>query len=426
MSLDAVSNFHQLQQWLLINQVSNKLLYIIGIFIVFALFIVLFTKKFKMPIVVGYVFIGILFSVSIVKHLPFLSEEVKEWYAFSIESFDYVADLALAFVAFTIGSELSIKVLKNLGKKITFIVLLESFGAAILVTLAMLAIGQPFYIALILGAIASATAPAAPVMVLKEYNAEGTLTSTLLAVVGIDDAVALTIFSFAEPISLIQASGSGELSVMTAFVEPLVEVIGAIVCGIVIGYISVKAIVKFEDKTKKVLTLVATVLGASATAVFLNFSPLITNMAVGFAYRNFATKNPGIAEDMETLTIPLYAMFFMLAGTKIRITAITSVAFLITALVYTTARIIGKVTGASIGASLAQAEPKVKKYIGLGLLSQIGAAIALAYTVQRDFIDIPSVGLLVFNILLFTTAITEVIGPLATKYAITKAGEIND
>ncbi|WP_018250218.1 cation:proton antiporter [Orenia marismortui] len=426
MSLDAVSNFHQLQQWLLINQVSNKLLYIIGIFIVFALFIVLFTKKFKMPIVVGYVFIGILFSVSIVKHLPFLSEEVKEWYAFSIESFDYVADLALAFVAFTIGSELSIKVLKNLGKKITFIVLLESFGAAILVTLSMLAIGQPFYIALILGAIASATAPAAPVMVLKEYNAEGTLTSTLLAVVGIDDAVALTIFSFAEPISLIQASGSGELSVMTAFVEPLVEVIGAIVCGIVIGYISVKAIVKFEDKTKKVLTLVATVLGASATAVFLNFSPLITNMAVGFAYRNFATKNPGIAEDMETLTIPLYAMFFMLAGTKIRITAITSVAFLITALVYTTARIIGKVTGASIGASLAQAEPKVKKYIGLGLLSQIGAAIALAYTVQRDFIDIPSVGLLVFNILLFTTAITEVIGPLATKYAITKAGEIND
>lgn len=426
MSLEAVKNLQDLRMWFLVSQVSNKELYMIGVLAILALVVVLLTKQLKIPIVVGYVFFGILLSISVVEHFPFLSTTQKEWYAFTVESFDYVADVSLAFIAFTIGSELSVKILRNLGKKLFFIVILESFGAFLLVTIAMLAISKPFYLAIILGAIASATAPAATVMVLKEYNAKGTLTSTLLAVVGIDDAVALTIFSFAEPISLISASGSGHLSITNAFLTPLVEIVGAITCGLLIGYLSVKLIVKFEEKTKKVLTLIAAVLGASALAVFFDLSPLITNMAVGFAYRNFATKNPGIADYLETFTIPLYAMFFMLAGTKIRIMAITSVGFLIMALVYTLARIAGKIGGASLGAYLAKAEPKIKKYIGLGLLSQIGVAVALAYTVQRDFINMPQVGLLVFNILLFTTAITEVVGPMMTKYAITQAGEVHE
>ncbi|OCL27194.1 sodium:proton exchanger [Orenia metallireducens] len=426
MNLKSVETLHELKQWLLLNQASNKELYIVGLLIVFALFVVLLTKRYRVPIVVGYVFLGILFSVSIIEQLPFLPDEIKEWYGYSVESFDYVADLALAFIAFTIGSELSIRILKSLGKKIALIVVFEAVGAFLLVTGAMLAFGQPFYLALILGSIASATAPAATVMVLKEYNAEGNLTSTLLAVIGIDDAVALAIFSFAEPISLIKASGSGELSIMNAFFEPLLEIVGAIGFGVLLGYISVKFIVKLEDKTKKVLTLVATVIGASATAVALHLSPLITNMCVGFAYRNFAKKNPGVAEDMETMTIPLYAMFFILAGTKIQIMQITKGGFVIIALVYTLSRVIGKVGGASLGAILAKADPEIKKYIGMGLLSQIGVAVALAYTVQRDFVELPEVGTLVFNILLFTTAITEVVGPLATKYAITKAGEVHN
>ncbi|GAB6137560.1 cation:proton antiporter [Halanaerobaculum tunisiense] len=424
MKLESVQTLYELQHWILSNQVSNKALYIIGLFVVLALFIVLVTKKFKIPIVVGYVFLGMLFSVSIIKHLPFLAESQKEWYAFVIEEFNYIPDLALAFIAFTIGSELSIKILKSLGNKIIFIVLLESFGAFTLVMLGMIAIGKPFYLALILGAIASATAPAATVMVLREYNAEGRLTSTLMAVVGVDDAVALTIFSFAEPISLIQALGTGELSFTNAIFHPLFEVVGAVICGLGIGYLSVKMLVGFEDKTKKVLTLVATVLGSSAISVFFQLSPLITNMAVGFAYRNFAQKNIGIAEEIETLTIPLYALFFMLAGTKIKIGAITSAGFLVTAMVYTLTRIIGKVGGASLGAYFAKADDKIKRYVGLGLLSQIGVAVALAYTVQRDFAELPHIGLLVFNVLLFTTAITEIVGPLATKYAIFKAGEI--
>ena len=424
MGLDAVTSLPELRQWFLLNQVSNKELYVIGVLITLALLVAVFTKKFGIPTVVGYVFLGILVSVSVVDKLPILSTITKDWYAFLVETFDYVSNLALAFIALTIGTELSINVLKNLGKKIVLIVIFESFGAFILVTSAMLALGKPFYLALLLGAISSATAPAATVMVLKEYDAEGDLTSTLLAVVGIDDALALTIFSFAEPIALIKAKGSGHLSLITAVVHPFFEILGSVLVGLLIGYLSQLYITIVEDKTKRILTLAATVLGCSALAVYNNLSPLLTNMAVGFAYTNFSDKNLGIAEDMEVITIPLYAMFFILAGTKIKIMQITSLGFLVLALVYTAARIIGKIGGASLGATLAKSKPKIKKYIGLGLLSQVGVAIALAYTVQRDFAQFPHLAVLIFNILLFTTAITEVVGPLATKYAVSMSDEI--
>ncbi|QTL98098.1 cation:proton antiporter [Iocasia frigidifontis] len=425
-SLKSVEDLQGLQDWFVLNGVSDIDLYIIALLIFLAMLIVLLVKKMHIPIVVGYVFLGMLLSVSVVNCLPFLSAEVKRWYAFSVETFDYIPDLALAFIAFTIGSELSIKILKNLGKKIILIVFFESIGAFLLVFLALLAIGQPFYLAIILGAIASATAPAATVMVLKEYNAQGSLTSTLLAVVGIDDALALTLFSFAEPISLIKISGTGSLSLSNAFFIPLCEVLVSVLLGGIIGFISIKLIVKYEDKTKKILILAATVIGTSAISVIWGISPLISNMAVGFSYRNFVDKNPGIAEYLEVFTIPLYAMFFILAGTKIRIMAVSSIGFLIMALVYTLARMIGKVGGASLGAYLADAEPKIKKYIGMGLLSQVGVAVALAYTVQKDYAAFPKIGLMVFNILLFTTALTEVIGPLMTKYAVIHSGEASN
>ena len=424
MNLEAVTTLNDLQQWFLLNQVSNKELYVIGIFIVLILTVAVISKKLGIPTVVGYVFLGILASDSVLGFLPVLSTATKDWYSFLVESFGYVSNLALAFIALTIGTELSISILKTLGKKIIFIVVFESIGAFALVTGALLALGKPFYLALLLGAISSATAPAATVMVLQEYQAEGDLTSTLLAVVGIDDALALTIFSFAEPIALIKAKGSGELSLVTVIVHPLIEVLGSVFVGLIIGYFSQLFITSVEDKTKRILALVATVLGCSSLAVYANLSPLLTNMAVGFAYTNFSKKNLGISEDMEVMTIPLYAMFFVLAGTKIKIMQITSLGFVVLALVYTVARIVGKVGGASLGASLAKAEGKIRKYIGLGLLSQVGVAIALAYTVQRDFAQFPELSVLIFNILLFTTAITEVVGPLATKYAVSKANEI--
>jgi Kef-type K+ transport system membrane component KefB len=419
-----VQELQELQHWLLINQVGNKGIYLLGILTFLAFLTVILTKKIKAPIVVGYVFLGILLSTDVIQVLPFLEEVQKEWYEFTLKNLGYITDIALAFIAFTIGSELSLKLLKSLGKNITIVVFLEAVAAFSLVTLSIIALGQPIYVGLLLGAIASATAPAATVMVIKEYKAEGPLTSMIMAVVGIDDAIALTIFSFIQPIAFIQYSGSGELSLINSLLYPLLEIFGSVLIGLVVGFISQKYILKVENKTKKIMTIVSTIIGGVALSILFHLSPLITNMSIGFAYRNFARKNPGIEGYMDTLTTPLYAMFFVLAGTEIQLSSIASGSFLLIAFVYILARLTGKVGGAYLGGVLTNAPDKIKKYVGLGLFPQSGVAIALAYTVQKQFASAPEVGLLVFNTLLFTAALTEVIGPLATKYALTKAGEV--
>ncbi|MBM7558004.1 cation:proton antiporter [Halanaerobacter jeridensis] len=425
MALEEVMHIKIIEELMMFHEVGNQVISLVAIFFLLALFVVLLAKNFKVPIVVGYVFLGILLSVDLVKLIPFLTKTQVKWYSFIIESLDYVPQVALGFIAFTIGSELSIELFKKLGKKIGFIVIFEAFGAFSLVTLATLAIGKELYFALLLGAIASATAPAATVMVLQEYNAKGTLTSMVLAVVGIDDAISLIIFSLVEPIALLLYSGSGEISFVNTLGIPIIEIIGSIVIGLAVGYLSQSFIVSKEDHTIKILTIFTTIIGSSAIAINFELSPLITNMAVGFAYRNFATRNLGIEEYMETLTTPLYAIFFILAGTEIRFGDVFTSSFLIVVFVYTLARMTGKIGGAYLGGVVGKAQDKVKKYLGLCLFPQSGVAIALAYTVQKDFASNPEVGLLVFNTLLFTAALTEVFGPLATKYAITKAGEIN-
>ncbi|MFW6022627.1 MAG: cation:proton antiporter [Halanaerobiaceae bacterium] len=413
----------EVREWFLYNQAGEKIIYMVGFFTLMALLVIFLTKRFRVPVVVGYVFLGILLSVDLIERMPFLTQEIKEWYAFTVESFGYISNLALGFIAFTIGSELSVRLLKKLGKNITYITFLQAFGAFFIVALGVLALGYPLYMSLLFGAIATATAPAATVMVLKEYQAEGMVTSMILAVVAIDDALALIIFSLVEPIALIQQSGQGSLHLQHILLLPAVEIIGSIVVGLLLGYISQKIVVNEDDKTKKVMTLIATIVGGSALSILFHLSPLITNMSVGFAYRNFSRKNPGIAEPMDTITIPLYAIFFILAGTEIMFDDIASLPFLILAGVYFLTRIVGKIGGSWLGALISKAPEKIRKYVGLGLLPQSGVAIALAYTVQQDFINAPEVGNLIFNILLLTAALTEVVGPLATKYAVTKAGE---
>ena len=423
MDAEMLSQVYEYEEWFIEHQISNKEIFLISFFIVSALLIVLFAKKYNIPIVVGYVFLGILLSIEVINILPFLTLSQKVWYAYIINSFEYVTELALGFIAFTIGTELSLKLFKKLGKSITYIVIIQGLGAFFMVFIGVLLIGYEMYLALILGAIASATAPAATVMVIREYNAKGSVTSMIMAVVGLDDALALILFSLINPIAYNQYSGQNSFDIYHMAVAPVIEVLGSILVGLLIGYIAVKLLESFEDKTKKVLTLSATIVCGLAVAIYFDFSPLITNMTIGFAFRNFATRNLNIADYVETITIPLYAMFFILAGTEIRFSAVDT-SFIILASVYTVTRVIGKIGGASIGGTLANASENIKKYVGLGLLPQSGVAIALAYTVQQEFTQ-ANIGQLVFNILLFTAAFTEIFGSFATKYALEKSNEIN-
>lgn len=417
---------HELEQWFVANNMTNKEIYLIAAFLLFAFLTVLLAKKHHIPIVVGYVFLGILLSPDIISLIPVISAEMRSLYTFMLSDFSYVTQIALAFIAFTIGSELSIKTIRRLGKSIVYIVLFEALGAFTVVTLAIYLVGKPLYMALLFGAIASATAPAATVMVLQEYNSEGPLTSTIMAVVGLDDAAALIIFSLISPIAYLQYQGGGAINYREIIMTPIMEIAGSIIIGLAVGYTAQYFITRFSDKTKKILLIVASITFSSASSIYLGLSPLIANMAVGFAVRNFAKKNLEISEYLDTLTTPLYAMFFIIAGTEIRFSEMDSWAFLAIAFLYLFARLTGKITGSTFAARISNAPEAVQKYIGFGLLPQSGVAIALAYTVQKQYAEGPEVGLLIFNTLLLTAAITEVFGPLLTKYAITQAGEVKE
>jgi len=414
---------HEVEEWLVLNDVANKELYLISLLLLFAFLVVLLAKKYRIPIVVGYVFLGILLSPDIISIFPVIDSETVNMYTFVLSNLDYVTNIALAFIAFTIGSELSIKTLKRLGKSIFSIAIMESVLAFVVVTAALYFIGRPLYMALLFGAIASATAPAATVMVLKEYNAEGPLTSTIMAVVGLDDAFALIIFSLINPIAYSQYRGEGAIKLSEIIVSPLIEIFGAIILGLFFGYITQYLLTKFNEKTRKILTIVTSITLSSAVSIFFGLSALIANMSVGFAVRNFAKKNLEISEEMDTLTVPLYAMFFIIAGTEIRFSEMGSLSFLLIAFTYLIARIIGKVGGSTLAARISGAPEAVQKFIGFGLLPQSGVAIALAYSVQKQYVQDTKVGLLIFNTLLLTAAMTEVFGPLLTKYAVIQSGE---
>ncbi len=417
-----------LNKWMMLQHRDHRIIYIIGLLVISSFIVHNVTKKLKIPSVVGYVLIGVLFSASILEKIPFLSANFIAWYSYLINSFSYFTILAVSFISFTIGTSLSIKVLQRLELEFTMIVLLESIGAFILVTLSVLALGKPLYLALILGAIATATAPAATVLVLKEYGTKGELSATLMVVLALDETMALIIFSFVKPIARFIILKVPDLTLTGLFLIPLGKILGAIVIGLIIGYLSQLVMSNYFVKYDKILLILATVFGVSALTIFLDFSPLIANLTVGFAYRNFPRKNLNIAEDIETLTIPIYAIFFILAGTRIDIIHISSINFIILALTYTVARLIGKVGGATLGANISKSSTKVRKYIGTGLLPQIGVAIDLAYIIQREFIHLPGeasdIYILIFNIILLTSLFTEIVGPLATEYALSKAGEI--
>jgi len=426
--MDYTHNLLDIQNWMMVHHKSYKVIFIIGLLLLFIFLIHTFTEKYRLPSVAGYVIIGTLFSASLVEQIPFFSLEFIEWYTYLINSFNFVTILAVSFISFTIGTSLSLKVLKKLELEFTLIIFFESIGAFILVTMSMLYIGKPLYLAILLGAFATATAPAATVMILREYGIHGEFSATLMIVLALDEALALVIFSFIEPISLITVDPAQSLNIINGFLVPAVKIITAAGLGLIIGY-SAQRYISFEhSKKQKLFLILLTVIGGAALSIALHISPLIYNLFVGFAFCNFAKRHIGVADLIDTITMPLYAIFFILAGTKIQITNIFTSSFMIIAIIYTIARLVGKIGGSSLGARLAKAPKSVRKYIGFGLMPQIGVALDLAYVVQRDFAHIKNtevdVAVIIFNIILFTSLFTEISGSAATEYALYKSGEI--
>ncbi len=417
------------------HSLSTNTIMFIGLMLVLSFIILNFMKKIKMPAVVGYVFLGILISPKTLIHFHIFSNEVFLMHNMIRIGIDFMPDLALAFVAFIIGYELRIDILKRQGKSILTIVVLESMSAFALVFIGMNLYISKFWpnlgissfpVSLILGAVASATAPAATVMVLKEYHSQGPLTSTILSVVGMDDAAALMIYSFAAPTAMALLTGvsltPANILIHSIF-YPLIEISFALGFGFLSGLIWLKILSNARSRSIVIMGIMSSIIFNAGIADFFKVSPLLFNMAAGFASSNFMKRKIDFDGVLGTIMEPLYALLFVISGMKLDIGLFGNSVFVMAGFVYLIARITGKVSGASLGAILGKALPNVKKYVGFGLMSQVGVAIALAYQVERQFRTQPILGTTVFNILLFTTIFTELIGPVVVKKVIFKAHE---
>ncbi|MFC1569760.1 cation:proton antiporter [bacterium] len=393
-------------------------LIVLAITILMAYFVKRLSNRIGLPIVTGYVLTGIVFGISL---LNIIGDE-------SLQSLDLVNDFALGLIGFTIGSELRRNVFRELGRSILLIAFFEAVITFALVSGVMLIFApDKVYQALILGAVASATAPAATVYVIQQYKAKGPLTSTVMAVVGIDDAIALTIFVFASALARSMLL-STHISLFALFIHSLIEIGLSLALGVCMGllYIILFRKVRFPDDL--ILGTGAFILFDLGIAAHFHLSGLLSVMAFGAVVTNM---NPMLSHRstrvLENFSPILFACFFIFGGAHLNIALFPKVGLI--GLIYLITRSAGKIGGASLGAWLGKAPQAVRKYVGLTLIPQVGVAIALAIMVRKEFGQSmygqagTDLSVLVINVLLFTTIITELVGPFLTKWALGKTGE---
>jgi Kef-type K+ transport system membrane component KefB len=392
------------------------ILFFIGLAILVGFSIGKLCAYFKLPSVVGYLVGGVLLGPSVFR-------------VFSLELLDRLGifnDLALGLVAFIIGSELRVSVLRKMGRGIITLILSESFGAFFLAALGVYSLTRNLALALIFGAMAPASAPAGTVAVLQEARARGPLTNALYAVVGLDDGLAVIIYAFAAAgvkVFLTQTS----FSFLKVIKVPVFEIFGAILLGgllgIVLGYLTRK----LRERNDFLAASLSAILLLSGLAKYLHLSLILSNLTLGMTFANLSLfANRRAYQALQAVTPPIYIIFFVIAGAHLQFKLLPAMGAL--GVIYIISRILGKLSGASVGARISKAPSVIRKYLGLGILSQAGVAIGLAILTTREFSSLGEAGaqlsLVVINTIAATTIIFEIIGPIATKIAISKANEV--
>jgi Kef-type K+ transport system membrane component KefB len=392
----------------------NELL-AIGITVVVGIIGALLVKRAKQPSVVGWLIVGALLGPSA---LNLLNPEVLDRLAF-------VSDITLGLIGFIIGTQITIGALRRLGGGIAALTLFQFLGAFVLVFLGVLIFTRNLPAALLLGALATATAPAGTVAVLEEYRAKGPLTKALLVVVGADDALAIVIFVFAAALAKVLI-GAGNLSGLEMVAKPLLEIVIAIAVGVAIGW----TFGFFTQSVRANELLLPLSLGAILICIGLSkvwhFSFILATMALGMTMINtFPRVSAKTFGTIESFMPPFYVCFFALAGAHLDVSLLSKVGLIGT--IYIVSRIIGKIAGASLGATIGKQPVVTRKYLGFGLISQAGVAVGLAYLIMRQFAPLGEAGqeiaCLVMTIIPATTIIFEIIGPMGVRFALTKAGE---
>lgn len=399
----------------------------------------------KLPNVTGYIITGIIMGPFLFGVLfnNFSYENIKDGLIYGfVKNLGWVSTVALGFIAFSIGTSFKINTIKALGKRVIVITVLEALGASLLVIAALLAAHFifPQYVslelALTLAAIASATAPAATLMVIKQYRAHGPLVDTLLPVVALDDAAALILFAILFQIATALAGGS--ISAYAIIVKPLLEISISLGVGVVLGFVVSLANRFFKSRNNRLIWCIFSVFAAlgfyylfkSPVMGGFELSSLLTCMMAGAIYTNFEKESGRTLDVMDRFTSPIYMMFFVISGASLDLTIFFNgdgLVVVLIAVTYIIFRVIGKWSGAYIGASVTRCEPQVKKYIGFALVPQAGVAIGLSTTAYTLFSQNPATektGALILAIILTSTLVYELVGPMVAKFALKKAHEI--
>jgi len=399
--------------------VTTDLALAIGVMITAGLLGGMLSNRVKFPRVTGYIIIGVVLSPSV---LNLVSRA-------TIDSLDIITNVALGIIAYLIGASLRLEAIRKLGRSIAWITPFESLSAWAIVTLAIVFLAAPvlavpgatfinnyFPMALVIGAIASATAPAVTMAVIREFRAKGPFTTTLLAVVALDDAIAVIAFAVTVGIAQSLVSGVGVSFYQTLTISSL-EILKSVGVGAAFGF----ALIYMAKLVKIRALLLAVVLGmillCTGVANILGISLIMANMAIGFIVAN-KVKDSGPIVVIEGIEDVVFAVFFVLAGMHFDASVMRTAGVL--ASIVFTVRFAGKYLGARVGARISGASDTVKKYLGFALVPQAGVALGLALLAKSIF---PALGDIIVNVVLVSVIINEVFAPPLTKYAIFKAGE---
>ena len=391
-----------------------------------------FVKPLKMPAVTGYLIAGILIGPYClgrlgVTGLGFTSmTEVKALSLFN--------DVALGFIAFAIGNEFRLSQLKKTGRQATVIGIFQALVAALLVDVVLIALHEfvlgdklPLADAITLGAIATATAPAATLMVVRQYKAKGKLTDLLLPIVALDDAVGLIVFSVSFGIA--KALNLGMFDLTSILLEPILEIIASLLLGMIMGIIFSAVEKYFKSNSKRlslsitfvILTVALSMMEFHIGTVKVGFSSLLVCMMLGTVFCNVCDFSEEIMGKTDRWTAPLFILFFVLSGAELELNVLGDAAIVGIGLAYIITRSLGKYLGAFISAKAVHCEPLIQHYLGITLLPQAGVALGMSVTVAQT---LGTGGQMVRNIVLFGVLIYELVGPTLTRIALTKSGDI--
>lgn len=386
---------------------------------------------FKLPDVTAYLIAGILIGPFFLGRLGIPGLGFLNYG--EVENLNILSNLALGFIAFAIGAEFMVPKLRTIGRQAVVIAVFQAVLASVLVALALVAAHYIFPeklslpAAITLGAVASATAPAATLMVVRQYKAKGPVTDMLLPVVALDDAVGLVCFAIA--IGIARSLQGGAVGAVGIIVNPLIEIVASLLLGALLGWLlTLVEKIFFSNRNRMILIISAVTLTVALSMieihigdVTISFSSLLVCMMLGTVFCNLCPLSENLMEYADRWTAPLYCLFFVLSGSALQLDVFSDVIMIAIGLIYIIFRCLGKYFGARWSAKATKCDPNIVKYLGITLFPQAGVALGMSLSAAAL---LGEDGTVIRSITLFSVLIYELVGPLLTKISLTKSGEI--